>query len=741
MKKQFSGTILGHLFLVRLAFPVPCFQYDLYDEKVSSCPGPDVMAERVKIRYKGAQLKISCMKCEVKSNEVTSYLKSIPIPQNLTRVMTRHCLLPPSSFKVWLQSMNSSPGRLKELEVSLFTNCSTSGCPAQWAAHPDYGPCHLHSNLFEGLHSLQHLRLFLDLTTSLPGGVFDDLVNLRNLTVKGRLSSIDQGLLANLKELRYLDLGGNQLARSPSLDQMAKLEQLYIGHNRISRLNRDMLLYNSELVLFKATNNAISQIPDNFFNSCLSLKTIWLDRNNLTSLSKGLLQNLSSLTFLSLASNRLRNADIDAKAFQDLKNIKKLHLEHNMLTSPLGDIIPISKTLSDLVLTNNMLTVFENTWHKKWPKLEKLKLESNNLGLDENLHSKLFDFFDRDQNIEIILAKNTITNFPLLFPKPQKNQIVIDLRDNKLKCDCQTQNLWKLIKLSNQSIRIEGDVRCLNLNNQLLAEVNPSKLSCPFPCEQVSPKLLTQDCACQYFPALRETKVNCSGKSIPTAKSPQLASINRTKTIKFYQNHRNMTTLSNIFDERTKELIKLFDVSHNNISSFSFSQLPPKLKSLFLNNNNIKTLEISTELKNIPDLRLGGNPFACDCRSLSLIQFLQHFGSKVTDKDDISFDCGTLKPFKTNVTFDKSFVCPDQLPVYLGLSLVMAIILVLILVYVTSNKERLQFCLFSHPWMRRLHSEDWSLPYDVFISFSHHQEDFAEELRHHLENETYPGYR
>ena len=318
---------------------------------------------------------------------------------------------------------------------------------------------------------------------------------------------------------------------------------------------------------------------------------------------------------------------------------------------------------------------------------------------------------------------------------------MIDLRDNKLTCDCQTQDLQKLIKLRNQSIVIEGEVGCLNLNNQLLAEVNPSKLSCPFPCDQVSPKLLTQDCACQYFPALRETKVNCSGKSVPTAKSPRLASINRTKTIKYYQNHRNLTTVTNIFDERTKELIKLFDLSHNNISSFSFSLLPPRLKSLFLNNNNIKTLEISAELKNISDLRLGGNPFACDCRSLSLIQFLQHFGSKVTDKDDINFDCGTLKPFKSNVTFDRSFVCPDQLPVYLGLSLVTAIILVLILVYVTSNKERLQFCVFSHPWVRRLHLEDWSLPYDVFISFSHHQEDFAEELRHHLENEIHPGYR
>ena len=113
----------------------------------------------------------------------------------------------------------------------------------------------------------------------------------------------------------------------------------------------------------------------------------------------------------------------------------------------------------------------------------------------------------------------------------------------------------------------------------------------------------------------------------------------------------------------------------------------------------------------------------------------------MTDLDDISFDCTTLKPFRSNVTFEKSVLCPDYLNVYLGLSLVMAITLVLIMVYVTNNKERLQFWLLSQPWLLRLFSEDWSLPYDVFISFSHHQEIFAEELRHHLESEISPGYR
>ena len=733
--------MLGLLLVVRIAFPAPCLQYDLNNEKVFSCPGPDLISERVNIRYRGSQLKISCVKCEVKSNEVTRYLKSIPIPQNLTRVRIRDCLLPNKSFKVWLESMNSLPERLKELEVSLFTNCS-SHC--QVISHSDLPQScfRIHSNLFKSLHNLQRLRLSLDLTTSLPAGIFDDLINLRELTVKGRLSSIEQGLLGNLKELRILDIGGNQLSRAPSLEQLRKLEQLYIGHNRISQLNQSMLLYNSVLVLFKATNNAISQIPENFFNSCWSLKTIWLDQNNLTSLPKALLQNLTSLATLSLASNRLTNVKIEAETFHDLKNLKELHLENNMLTSPLSDILPASKTISFLVLTNNMLTVFEKTWHKKWPKLALLQLDNNSIGLDENLHSKLSDFFDCEQNIKISLANNTITSFPLLFPsRPQRNQIVIDLRGNKLNCDCQTLNLWKLIKFSNQSIRIEGGVHCLNLNDVLLAEVSPSKLSCPFPCTQVSPRLLMQDCACRYFPSIRETEVNCSSKSVSTAKSPWLASINQTKAITFYQKHRNITTLTDIFDARTKDLIKLFDVSHNKISAFAFSQLPPKLKSLYLNDNKIKTLEISTELKNISDLRLGGNPFACDCRSLSLIQFLQHFGSKVTDKDDINFDCHSLKPFKTNVIFDKSYVCPDQLPMYLGLSLVMAIILVLILVYATSKKERLQFCFFSLPWMRRLYLEDWSLPYDVFISFSHHQEDFAEDLRHHLENEFNPGYR
>ena len=318
MKKQFSETMLALLLLVRLVLPAPCVQDDVNDKKGFSCPGPDVLSERVRFRYKGTQLKISCtMKCKVKSNEVSSYLESIPIPQNLTWVIIRDCPLPQKSFKVWLQRVNSLPGRLIELEVTFSKNCSNSDCPDPH--HSFSSTCfHLPSNLFDGLQNLQRLILRLDLMTSLPSGIFDNLFNLQELEVKGQLSSIEHGALANLKELRILDIGGtsedtggNQLERVPDLKQLRKLEELYIRHNRISRLNRDMLLHNSELTLFKATNNAISEMPENFFNSCLSLKTIWLDKNNLTSLPKTLFKNLTSLTTLTLALNNLTSLPKD----------------------------------------------------------------------------------------------------------------------------------------------------------------------------------------------------------------------------------------------------------------------------------------------------------------------------------------------------------------------------------------------------------------------------------------------
>ena len=165
MKIQYFGSKFS-FFLLLVGLVFPCTRHD--GESAFICPGPDVMSERVFISFKRAQLNIICSECEVKSQEVTSYLKSIAkANENVTSLRVRDCLLPTAthplssqSFKVWLESVNSLPEKLLILDMKISKTCSN---PNPFSPNS--------SNLFDGLHNLQHLRLYLDLITTLPPGL------------------------------------------------------------------------------------------------------------------------------------------------------------------------------------------------------------------------------------------------------------------------------------------------------------------------------------------------------------------------------------------------------------------------------------------------------------------------------------------------------------------------------------------------------------------------------------------
>lgn len=69
------------------------------------------------------------------------------------------------------------------------------------------------------------------------------------------------------------------------------------------------------------------------------------------------ISNLSSLAFLDLAQNRLR--DLDANPFVNLHSLAALNLERNLLqTLPTTVFSGVNDTLSSISLLNNLITHF-----------------------------------------------------------------------------------------------------------------------------------------------------------------------------------------------------------------------------------------------------------------------------------------------------------------------------------------------------------------------------------------------
>jgi len=164
------------------------------------------------------------------------------------------------------------------------------------------------------------------------------------------------------------------------------------------------------------------------------------------------------------------------------------------------------------------------------------------------------------------------------------------------------------------------------------------------------------------------------------------------------------------------------------------------LANLYLNNNSItefneNTLKYLTETFKPNSIQLGHNPYSCEClKSTIFLDYLNSgLKSKIRDTKDIFFSCSP--PLISTDLMEE--MCHATASIY-GTSLLFSILVVCLLALVLTKKNYLRQRFYSLPWVLQRFPEDWSLHYDVFISYSDHDRDFVENvLWHHLENESY----
>lgn len=83
------------------------------------------------------------------------------------------------------------------------------------------------------------------------------------------------------------------------------------------------------------------------------IKYLYLRNNQIDRIDEKAFENVTDLQWLILDHNLLENSKIKGKVFSKLKQLKKLHINHNNLTESVG---PLPKSLEDLQLTHNKIT-------------------------------------------------------------------------------------------------------------------------------------------------------------------------------------------------------------------------------------------------------------------------------------------------------------------------------------------------------------------------------------------------
>ncbi|CAI5636129.1 unnamed protein product [Oreochromis niloticus] len=208
---------------------------------------------------------------------------------------------------------------------------------------------------------------------AVPEDIPDDttLLDLQN----NKITEIKENDFKNLKGLHALILVNNKLTiiHPKAFSPLTKLQRLYLS------------------------KNLLKEMPANMPKSLQELR---IHENEITKIKKASFQGMSHVIVMELGSNPLKTAGIEAGAFADLKRVSyiriadtnitevpkglpsslsELHLDGNKITKLTADRLKGMKNLAKLGLSYNQISSVENGTLANAPHLRELHLDNNAL--------------------------------------------------------------------------------------------------------------------------------------------------------------------------------------------------------------------------------------------------------------------------------------------------------------------------------------------------------------------------
>ncbi|XP_064616609.1 slit homolog 1 protein-like [Liolophura sinensis] len=423
------------------------------------------------------------------------------------------------------------------------------------------------------------------------------------------INAVQKHSLDSLRGLREFRLEGNghmdpeSLSLALSEIQNSGIKDLDLSHMNIADLAAVLSNFTeSSIETLDISHNSISKLRNNSFDFLVSIKKLDLSRNRIRTLGGGL---------------------------RDLEYLNYLDISHNKLTSLDRNELSRQSQLRDLILSDNHIINLDKGTLSSLPKLHTLDVSNNNIevfDLSGNISSSL-------QNLNLagnnLLDTGSVINLPRLR--------ILDLSRNKLK------NL-KAFLLQNSR-----NIHAVNFSHNHISEINHQVF------KPNVPKIIDLSYNYLYtiknFDWIEATHIYLQGNLIRTIDYQAFYAMNNMQLLDVSGNQietiekdtfnylTNLTTLllqdnQLTFDPNEASLFRYMsslrhlDLSDNSISKLRDStfQRCLKLEFLSLARNEFSTLNIQviSDLLNLKELRLDGNPFRCSCNLIPLKLWLHH---------------------------------------------------------------------------------------------------------------------
>lgn len=162
----------------------------------------------------------------------------------------------------------------------------------------------LQNNSFQGLASLHMLVLTKNRVATIEPAAFKGLMALRVLDLRrNSIRDLQNGTFAELTALKELNLARNGITKASFADLSSTLNSLYLDYNEIQTLEESSFVQAPRLSL-SLTGNKISNIARGAFN-LHTLRDLYLNNNNLTTIEGDSYEGLSHLRRLWLSENNI----------------------------------------------------------------------------------------------------------------------------------------------------------------------------------------------------------------------------------------------------------------------------------------------------------------------------------------------------------------------------------------------------------------------------------------------------
>ncbi|CAD6235648.1 GSCOCG00007949001-RA-CDS [Cotesia congregata] len=340
-------------------------------------------------------------------------------------------------------------GRTKHLrELRLQDNQITEVKRGVFAPLPELQELHLQNNAItdmetgalKTLHSLQHVNLQGNLLAVL-GDVFqvsedrieDDRPGSSLISIQldnNGLGVLHNDSLRGQSSVRIMWLGHNRLTRlqAPLFRDLLLVERLYLTNNSISRIEDTTFQPMQALKFLELSMNRLSHVTVKTFSELHELEELYLQDNGLRKFDPFALTALKRLRILDLANNHLnvlhsmifqeglpirtlnlRNCSvslIESGAFRGLNNLYELNLEYNHLTANALDRLDIPG-LRVLKISNNNFSQVNGESLDGLPSLQQLAMEST------SIHRMPPELFTKNKNlVKLLLGTNLLRSLP-----------------------------------------------------------------------------------------------------------------------------------------------------------------------------------------------------------------------------------------------------------------------------------------------------------------------------------------